>query len=404
MKKTVALVGTLDTKGEEYLYVKKLLQQKDLEVLTVHTGVFKAQFKPDIDNAVIAEAAGVTIAELVERKDRAFATEKLAQGLKEVLPELYKKDKFQGVLSFGGSGGTSLVTPAMQKLPIGVPKIMVSTMAAGDVTPYVGTSDIIMIPSIVDVAGLNSISTKLFTNAVYAISGMLTTNFKEEVRHKPLIAASMFGVTTPAVTVAREFLEQSGYEVLVFHTTGTGGKIMESLVQDGFIEGVLDLTITEWADELFGGVLSAGPTRLEAAALTGTPQVVSVGALDMVNFGPIETVPEKYKQRNLYQHNPTITLMRTTKAENQQLGEKIAEKLNLSTGKTVLILPLKGISAIDVEGQPFYGPIEDQQLFKSLKENLTNPLVKIIQRDEAINDSTFAQYAAEQLINLIENK
>lgn len=401
--KTVALVGTFDTKGEEYLYIRNLFHEVGIQTLTIHTGVFAPQFKPDVSNEEVVKEANVTIEELVEKKDRAYATEVLAKGMEKLIPKLYKDGKFDGIISFGGSGGTSLAAKAMQALPIGVPKLMVSTMAGGDTSPYVGTSDIMMMPSIVDVAGLNSISMQIFKNAVFAMSGMLHFEVEERKHEKkPLIAATMFGVTTPAVNFAREYLEERGYEVLVFHATGSGGKTMEALVSSGYIDGVLDLTTTEWADELVGGVLKAGEHRLEAAGLAGIPQVVSVGALDMVNFGPIDTVPEKFKERLLYKHNPTVTLMRTTKKENQLLGNKLAEKLNMAKGKTTLLLPLKGISGIDVDGEIFYGPEEDEQLFTTLKKQVTNDKVTIIEREEAINEKAFAEFAAQELIDLLK--
>lgn len=401
--KTVALVGTFDTKGEEYLYIRNLFHEVGIQTLTIHTGVFAPQFKPDVSNEEVVKEANVTIEELVEKKDRAYATEVLAKGMEKLIPKLYKDGKFDGIISFGGSGGTSLAAKAMQALPIGVPKLMVSTMAGGDISPYVGTSDIMMMPSIVDVAGLNSISMQIFKNAVFAMSGMLHFEVEERKHEKkPLIAATMFGVTTPAVNFAREYLEERGYEVLVFHATGSGGKTMEALVSSGYIDGVLDLTTTEWADELVGGVLKAGEHRLEAAGLAGIPQVVSVGALDMVNFGPIDTVPEKFKERLLYKHNPTVTLMRTTKKENQLLGNKLAEKLNMAKGKTTLLLPLKGISGIDVDGEIFYGPEEDEQLFTTLKKQVTNDKVTIIEREEAINEKAFAEFAAQELIDLLK--
>ena len=352
--KTIAIAGTFDTKGEEYLYVKELIESLDLNTFTIHTGVFEASFKPDVSNKEVARSAGWDINDLVHKKDRALATEVLSKGMEKLIPKLYEQGKFDGIISFGGSGGTSLVTPAMRALPIGVPKLMVSTVASGNTSQYVGTSDIIMMPSIVDVAGLNSISTKIFTNAVFAIAGMVKFENKKVLDKKPLVAATMFGVTTPCVTAAKEYMEDRGYEVLVFHATGVGGKTMESLIEGGFIEGVLDLTTTEWADEIIGGVLNAGPNRLEAAAKNNIPQVVSVGALDMCNFGPYDTVPKKFQNRNLYKHNPTVTLMRTTVEENELIARKIAEKLNMSNGKTILMLPLKGVSGIDAENQPFY--------------------------------------------------
>ena len=400
--KTIAVAGTFDTKGEEFAYVKDLIESIGLKAYMIHTGVFEPAFTPDVSNQELAAAAGEKIEEVAAGKDRAWAMEVLSKGMEKLLPGLYDEGKFDGILSFGGSGGTALVTPAMQALPIGVPKVMVSTMASGNTQQYVRTSDIVMMPSIVDVAGLNSISVKIFTNAVFAIAGMVSFENKKTVPEKPLIAATMFGVTTPCITHAREYLEKRGYEVLVFHATGIGGRSMEMLIRAGFIKGVLDLTTTEWCDELVGGVLNAGPHRSEAASQCRIPQVVSVGALDMVNFGPFDTVPEKFAGRNLYKHNPMVTLMRTTKEENAKIGEKLAEKLNMATEKTVLMLPLKGVSAIDTQGGAFYGPSEDQVLFNTLKSKVNTDVVKIEEMDCNINDPAFAEAAAEKLIELMK--
>lgn len=399
--KTVAILGTFDTKGAEYAYLKELLEDLGVKTFTIHAGVFDPVFTPDVSNREVAAAAGADIKEIADKKDRAYATEVLAKGTEILVPRLYQEGKFDGIISLGGSGGTSLATPAMRALPIGVPKVMVSTMASGNTEQYVGTSDIVMIPSVVDVAGLNTISTKIFGNGAAAIAGMVNHENKKEGSGKPLVAATMFGVTTPCVTFAQRYLEDRGYEVLVFHATGTGGKSMEALIEGGFIQGVLDLTTTEWCDELVGGVLSAGPHRLEAAGKKGIPQVVSTGALDMVNFGPYDTVPESFSKRNLYKHNPTVTLMRTTLQENEKLGEIIAEKLNMARGKTALFLPLKGVSMIDDQGQPFYGPEEDKMLFDTLKKNLDPGKVELVQLDLHINDKAFAEAAAQKLIDLM---
>nr|MBO2482525.1 hypothetical protein [Bacillaceae bacterium] len=304
MDKTIALVGTFDTKGKEFLFVKELIESLGFRTFTIHTGVFEPVFEPDVSNRAVVAAAGGDIEEIVERKDRAYATATLAKGMEVLLPELFKEGKFDGVLSFGGTGGTSIATAGMRKLPIGVPKVMVSTVASGNTLPYVGMSDIVMFPSIVDIAGINSFSIKIFSNAVFAIAGMLQYEQKTTKEQKPLIAATMFGLTTPCINYAKKYLEDHGYEVLIFHATGIGGKTMESLIENGFIEGVLDITTTEWADELVGGILAAGPHRLEAAALNRVPQVVSLGAIDMVNFGPRDTVPAKFAGRKFYQHNP----------------------------------------------------------------------------------------------------
>ncbi len=400
--KTIAIAGTFDSKGAEYTYVVELIQSLGLKTFTIHTGVFEPAFEPDVSNAEIAKAAGVDIHEIAEKKDRALATEILTKGMEKVLPELYRQGKFDGVISFGGTGGTAIVTPGMRALPIGVPKLMVSTVASGNTAKYVGTSDIVMMPSVVDVAGLNSISTTIFSNAAFAIAGMVKfTNNQPPVEKKPLIAATMFGVTTPAINFARAYLEDRGYEVLIFHATGVGGQSMEALIDGGFIEGVLDLTTTEWCDELVGGILAAGPHRLEAAGKKGVPQVVSVGALDMVNFDAIDTVPKQFKDRLLYKHNPTITLMRTSVEENKMIGKKITEKLNMAKGPTVMMLPLKGVSMIDAPDQVFYGKDEDEALFNEFRTGLNKDTVELIELPLHINDQAFAEAAAQKLIDLL---
>ena len=401
--KTIAIVGTFDSKGTEYAYVRDIIQGLGLNTFTIHSGVFEPMFVPDVSNEEVAKAAGVDIHEIAAKKDRALATETLAKGMEKLVPRLYAEGKFDGIISFGGSSGTAIVTPAMRALPIGVPKIMVSTVASGNTSQYVGTSDVIMYPSIVDVAGINSISIKIFTNAAFAIAGMVKFEHVHKIEKKPLVAATMFGVTTPCINYAREYLEKEGFEVIIFHATGTGGRTMENLIESGFFDGVLDLTTTEWCDELVGGVLSAGPHRLEAAGRYNIPQVVSTGALDMVNFAAIESVPKEFQDRNLYKHNPTVTLMRTTVEENRQLGLILSEKLNMAKSPTVLMLPLRGVSMIDVEGQPFYGVEEDQMLFSTLREHIDRDVVELIEIDSDINDQKFAIAAAKKLIELMNN-
>lgn len=402
--KTIAVAGTFDTKGYEFLYVKKLIEETGLRAYMIHAGVYEPVFEPEVSNRELAAEAGVQIEELIKKNDRGRAMEVLSKGLEKLLPILYKEGKFDGILSLGGSGGTALVAPAMRSLPIGVPKVMVSTMASGDVSRYVGNSDIVMIPSVVDICGMNSISRKIFANAVSSVVGMVSFRQCGSETEKPLIAATMFGVTTPCVTHAREYLERKGYEVLVFHATGAGGRAMESLIYGGAIKGVLDLTTTEWCDELFGGIFGAGPHRNEAAALCGIPQVVSVGAMDMVNFGPYDEVPSRFAGRNLYKHNPMVTLMRTTYEENVLLGRKLAEKLNLAKEKTVLLLPLKGVSAMDQIGEAFYGPKEDQALFETLTRYIDLNAIPVTTLDCNINDPVFAETAADILIRMIESE
>lgn len=399
--KTVAVLGTFDTKGKELKFIKECIEEHGLKTLCINTGVFEPVVEPDISSAEVAAAVGADINAIVEKRDRATATEVLAKGTEKLIPQLYAEGKFDGIISIGGSGGTSLATPAMRQLPLGVPKVMVSTMASGDVSPYVGTSDIVMIPSVVDAEGLNDISKVIFSNAANAVVGMVQNRKEIESDGKPLLAATMFGVTTPCVKAAEDYLHEQGYDVLVFHATGTGGKCMEALIDQGFIKGVLDLTTTEWCDEVVGGVLNAGPGRLTAAGKNGIPQVVSVGALDMVNFGPMDTVPAQFKDRNLYKHNPTVTLMRTTADELKSIGHEIATRLTDATGKTTLMLPLKGVSMIDVEGQPFYDAEADKVLFDTLRTELEGSNVEIVELDTDINDKEFAVAAAKKLISLL---
>jgi uncharacterized protein (UPF0261 family) len=292
-----------------------------------------------------------------------------------------------------------MATHAMRELPVGVPKLVVSTMASGDTRPYVGAVDITLMYSVVDIAGLNPISERILGNAAAAVAGMAQSQGPRAKAEKPLVGATMFGVTTPSVTEARKRLEDLGYEVLVFHATGTGGRSMEALMRSGFVTASLDITTTELADELVGGVLSAGPERLEAAGGLGIPQVVSLGALDMVNFGPFETVPAEFRDRLLYKHNPTVTLMRTTPEECATLGRVIAEKLNRARGPLTVFVPLKGISLIATEDQVFHDPAADEALFGALREHL-DPDVDLRELDLDINDPEFAWAMADRLDGL----
>jgi uncharacterized protein (UPF0261 family) len=398
---TVALVGTLDTKGHEYAFLRDRVREHGVEVVLVDVGVYEPQVTPDVSRHEVAAAAGADIAALADAGDRGQAVAAMCRGAAVLLPRLHTDGRLDGVLGLGGSGGSSIVTAGMRALPIGVPKLMVSTLASGDTRPYVGAVDIAMMYSVVDIAGVNSVSARIMANAAGAIAGMVTAQVPPS-DHKPLVAATMFGVTTPAVTRARERLEQLGYEVLVFHATGTGGQSMEALVRGGYVAGVLDLTTTELADELVGGVLSAGPDRLTAAGAAGIPQVVSLGALDMVNFGPRDTVPERFADRTLYVHNPTVTLMRTTPEECRELGRTIGRKLSTATGPTVLYVPLRGVSMIAVEGQPFHDPAADEALLAGLAETL-DASVEVHRLDTDVNDPSFADAMAERLHDLIQS-
>ncbi|WP_335743588.1 Tm-1-like ATP-binding domain-containing protein [Salicibibacter kimchii] len=394
---------TLDTKGEEFAYIKDIIENNRIETVVMDCGV-KGEpfFKAEISNREVAEKGGVPLEKLIREDDRGKAIDVMMNGAARVTENLYESGKIAGVISLGGSAGTTIATNAMQTLPVGVPKVMVSTVASNNIQSYVGVKDVTIMYSVLDISGINLFSSQILANAAFAISGMVQGKPPQLEVEKPLIVASMFGLTTPSVTKARAYLENKGYEVLVFHATGTGGQAMETLIESGWIKGVLDVTTTEWCDELIGGILSAGPHRLEAAAKAGIPQVVSTGALDMINFGSIETVPHQYKDRNLYKHNATTTLMRTTKEENKQLGEIIAGKLNMVDRPSALFLPLKGVSGIDIEGKPFYGPEENRALFDALRANVINYEIEVIEMDHHINDQSFALAMAKKLIQLIE--
>jgi uncharacterized protein (UPF0261 family) len=397
---TVLLIGTLDTKGAEYAYLAERLRGHGIDVLVADagTGAPAHGVEPDITREEMAAEIGADLAAL---SDRGAAVGAMAAAAESLARRLHGEGRIDGVLAAGGSGGTAIGTAAMRALPVGVPKLMVSTMAAGDTRDYVGGSDVTLMASVTDVAGVNSISGRILANAAAAMAGMVMAAAVPPADGRPLIGATMFGVTTPCVTRAREVLEERGYEVLVFHATGTGGRAMEALVADGFLAGVLDATTTELCDDLVGGVLSAGPDRLEAAGRAGLPQVVSLGALDMVNFGARDSVPPQFEQRNLYVHNPSVTLMRTTAEESAELGRRIARKLSAATGPVTLFVPLRGVSLIAVEGQPFHDPDADAALFAALREGLDRDRVELVELDTDVNDPAFAEAMAERLDALV---
>ncbi|MGI8949543.1 MAG: Tm-1-like ATP-binding domain-containing protein [Ornithinimicrobium sp.] len=404
---TVVLLGTLDTKGAEYAYLRdQITQHSDCDVVIVDAGVLgEPQTTADISRHDVARAAGTTIDDLVAANDRGAAVAAMADGASKIVSDLFAAGRLQGILGLGGSGGTSLVTHAMQALPVGVPKLMVSTVASGDTRPYVGAVDITMMYSVVDIAGINRISARILGNAAAGIAGMATAYAVPlpDMGNKPLIGATMFGVTTPSVTKARELLEAKGYEVLVFHATGAGGQSMEALVSGGFLDGVLDITTTELADDLVGGVFSAGPDRMKATCQSGLPQVVSLGALDMVNFGPKDTVPGRFRDRNLYVHNPSVTLMRTTPEECAELGRRIGVRLSAATGPVALFIPRGGVSAIAVEGGVFHDPEADTALLQSLMENLGDN-VDVHDLAYDINDPRFATAMADRMAELVSRE
>jgi uncharacterized protein (UPF0261 family) len=397
MSKTIALIGALDSKGDEFAFVKATIESRGHQVLMINTGIIgEPPFTPDITAAEIADAGGVSLAALRVQADRGHAIEIMTKGVASVAKTLFSQGKFDAVLGMGGSAGTIIATAAMRELPVGFPKVMVSTLAAGDTDAYVGTKDIVLIPSVVDVAGVNRISAQIYANAVGVVVGMVETA-APVIEERPLIAASMFGNTTQLVDQCRSFLSDQGYETLVFHATGTGGRTMEGLINDGYFDGVLELTTTEWADELLGGVLSAGPERLDGAAKQGTPQVIAPGCIDMANFWAPETIPGKYADRLFYKWNPNVTLMRTTPAENAELGRILAEKANRCTGPVAFYLPLQGVSILDSPGGEFWWPEANQALFAAIKEHVRED-IPVFELDNNINDEAFAKAVTEQLL------
>lgn len=401
MAKTIAVIGALDTKGSDYAFVKQLIEQRGHRVLLINTGVLgEPFFPPDVTAEEVAQAGGSSLLELRERKEKSYAMEVMTKGIAVVMKKLYERGRIDGAFSMGGSNGTMIGTSGLRALPIGIPKVMVSTVASGDTQPYVGISDIVMIPSVLDVSGLNRISAQIYANAVGTIVGMVETE-TPKFQGKPLVTASMFGNTTTLVNRCKDLIEEKGYEVLVFHATGTGGKTMESLIEKGYITSVLEVTPTELADELIGGVLTAGPNRMNAAAKWGLPQVIAPGCMDMVNFWGMETVPEEFRDRLLYPWNPNVTLMRTNVEENRKLGQLLAEKANQCKGPVVIYLPLKGISELDAPGREFWWPEADETLFEAIKE-YANEDIPIYEIDCNINDELFAQTVSDKMLDLLK--
>lgn len=405
MPHTVVLLGTLDTKGEEYAFVRERLRSAGVESLVIDAGVLGTPaYAPDVDRAAVAAAGGGSIDELATRGDRGAAMAVMAAGAAAIVRGLVADGVVQGALALGGTGGTSLAATAFRELPLGFPKLIVSTAASGATEQYIGATDLILAPSVVDVAGLNRISIPVLANAAAAVAGMVRADPLPERTQRPIVAASMFGVTTAGVTHARERLEALGYEVLVFHMTGSGGRAMEALIEQGFFDGVLDLTTTELADELVGGVFSAGPGRLTAAGRSGVPQVIAPGALDMVNFGPRSSVPQRFAARKLYVHNSSVTLMRTTPEECAELGAQIAARTSAASGATAVLLPLGGISAIATTGGPFADPAADLALFSAIRDGLAGSAVDLVEVDADINDAAFATAAVDRLHAMIDQR
>jgi uncharacterized protein (UPF0261 family) len=406
MFKTICIIGAFDTKGEDHAFLRQELLKLGHQVLTINIGVLGTTtlFPVDFEATEVLKSVGIDLNQIRAQGDKAAAMKALDQGAPHHVRRLYEQGKFAGIIGMGGSGGSAVIASAMRSLPIGIPKVLVSTVASGDVSFYVRGKDITMIPSIVDVAGLNRISRLIYARAAGAISGMIQNEPPPAGEDRPIITASMFGNTTDCVNACVKSLNEKGFEVLVFHATGAGGRAMETLVADGLVEAVLDITTTEWADELCQGVFSAGPERLDAPGQSGVPHLIVPGCVDMANFGAPSTVPERFRQakRLFYEWNPSVTLMRTNTEENRQMGEIFAKKANAATGPVAFLIPLRGVSMLDGDGQPFCDREADRAMFDAIKANV-KPGIPVIEVDLNINDPAFAAQAVEMMLELLRN-
>jgi len=407
MSKTICIIGAFDTKGEDHAFLRQELLKLGHQVLTINIGVLGTTtlFPVDFEATEVLKSVGIDLNQIRAQGDKAAAMKALDQGAPHLVRRLYEQGQFAGIIGMGGSGGSAIIASAMRSLPIGIPKVLVSTVASGDVSFYVRGKDITIIPSIVDVAGLNRISRLIYARAAGAISGMVQNEPPPTGEDRPIITASMFGNTTDCVNACVKSLNEKRFEVLVFHATGAGGRAMETLVADGLVEAVLDITTTEWADELCQGVFSAGSERLDAPGRSGVPHLIVPGCVDMANFGAPSTVPERFRQakRLFYEWNPSVTLMRTNPDENRQMGEIFANKANAATGPVAFLIPLRGVSMLDGDGQPFCDREADRAMFDAIKANV-KPGIPVIEVDLNINDPAFAAKAVEMMLQLISER
>jgi uncharacterized protein (UPF0261 family) len=402
---TICIIGAFDTKGEDHAFLREEILRRGHQTLTINIGVLGSTnlFPVDYESDDVAKAGEVNLAELRSAKDKAIAMKAFDQALPKLVLQLFQDGKLDGVIGMGGSGGSAIIASGMRALPIGVPKLLVSTVASGDVSFYVRGKDITIMPSIVDVAGLNRISRLIYSRAAGAICGMVEREVPASAEDRPIVTASMFGNTTECVNVCAKILNEAGFEVLIFHATGAGGRAMETLVADGLVEAVLDITTTEWADELCGGVFSAGPERLDAPGRRALPHLIVPGCVDMVNFGAPSSIPARFRdaERLFYEWNPSVTLMRTNAEENRQMGEIFARKANAAKGPVAFLVPLRGVSMLDGDGQPFCDRAADQAMFDAIKEGL-RPGIPFIEVDRNINEPEFAAKAVDLMIQLMQ--
>ncbi|MGB9628419.1 MAG: Tm-1-like ATP-binding domain-containing protein [Thermodesulfobacteriota bacterium] len=403
--KAILIIATLDTKGLETQYLKTFIEGKGHRTLVMDTGILgSAAFEPDISRNEVAQAGGKTIEGLIRDKDKGKAIQAMAEGSKRISQELYQQGKISGVIGLGGAQGTEIGTSAMRALPLGFPKLMVSTVASGyaQFGTYVGTKDLLMMHSVVDILGLNAFSRMILSNAAGAIVGMVEAKKEPQKHEKKQIGMTIYGTTTPGCMVAKAYLESKGFEIVAFHPNGTGGRAMEEMIEEGILSGVLDMTTHELTDELLGGLHRAGPKRLEAAGRTGIPQVVVPGSIDFIVTGPVDTLPQEYRNRKYISHNPSITLVRANPDEMKAVGKIMASKLNEARGPTVVMIPLRGFSYPNRKGEVLYDEEGNKAFISSLKENLRG--IRVIEIDAHINDPEFANEAAEVMERLIRNQ
>lgn len=398
-KKTIAIVGTLDTKEQEFLYLQACILKKNVHTLLIDCGVMRDPVtRPDVSAREIAHLGGSDLQQLRSLNERGRAVAVMGMGARIKLQELYEAGKIHGILGAGGSGNTSIAAAAMRDIPVGVPKLIVSTVASGDVAGYVGINDVTMMPSVGDIEGLNRLTSMILSNAAGAIVGMVEQG-KPQDTGRATVGISMFGVTTPAVKMIRSRLEQHGFEVLVFHATGSGGRAMEALVEQGVIKGLIDLTTTELADEVVGGVLSAGTDRLRAGVLAGIPQVISCGAIDIVNLGPWESIPERFLNRTLYMHTPEMALMRTSSEENERIARLMVQMLEgVDPQRVTVMLPLKGVSMVDDRHAPFFDPQADAAFRRTFVAEKP-PELPVIEMEAHINSEQFAEAVVSEFLD-----
>jgi uncharacterized protein (UPF0261 family) len=399
--KAVYAIATMDAKGVEIAYVAQQARAAGAAVVTVDVGTKAAPaIRPDIGREKVAACHPEGAPAVLRHSERGEAVTAMSEALVEFLKSEHAAGRVAGAIGLGGTGGTALIAPALRALPIGLPKLLVSTVASGNTAAYVGCCDITMMYSVVDVSGLNRVSKEVLGNAAHAIAGMVTHSISTgDVR--PALGMTMFGVTTPCVTAVREKLEERGYDCLVFHATGIGGQAMEKLVASGMIAGVLDITTTEVADEVVGGVFRAGPDRFDVILERGIPYVMSLGALDMVNFGALDTLPEQFCDRTLHIHNKQVTLMRTTPEENRRIARWIAAKINRSHSPVRILIPEKGVSMLDAPGQPFHDPEADSALFEELTASVKQDAGRVIRRLPChINDDAFVSALVAEYLSL----